>query len=160
MKSLKNIYSLDEFIMNESIKEAGNSNLENYMFFQNLELMKKNIETIMAMDPTKVDSILQNGHDWADDHISVATENIDQVTKFLTTTNESSYVSPQEKERAQREAEGRLKEQIKKIQEKIKEKPEKADIFKMELEIAHAKMTVFELQKQLKVVKERHEKMK
>jgi hypothetical protein len=86
MKSLKNIYSLDEFITNESIQEAGtNKNTENYMFFQNLELMKKNIETIMAMDPMKVDSILKDGHDWADDHISVATENIDQVTKFLST---------------------------------------------------------------------------
>ena len=156
MKTLRNIYSFDEFINENQIGEE----VENYMFFQNLEIMKKNIEMLMSLDPNKVDSTLQNGHDWASDHIAVAAENIDQVTKFLTTTNESSYVSPQEKERAQREAEARLKEQIKKIQEKIKEKPEKADIFKMELEIAHAKMTVFELQKQLKVVKERHEKMK
>lgn len=156
MKTLRNIYSFDEFINENQIGEE----VENYMFFQNLQIMKKNIEMLMSLDPNKVDATLQNGHDWAADHITVAAENIDQVTKFLTTTNESSYVSPQEKERAQREAEARLKEQIKKIQEKIKEKPEKADIFKMELEIAHAKMTVFDLQKQLKVVKERHEKMK
>ena len=155
MKTLQNIYSFEEYINENKISEE----VENYMFFQNLEIMKKNIEMLMSLDPNKVDSTLQNGHDWASDHITVAAENIDQVTKFLTTTNESSYVSPQEKERAQREAEARLKEQIKKIQEKIKEKPEKADIFKMELEIAHAKMTVFDLQKQLKVVKERHAKM-
>jgi hypothetical protein len=37
----------------------------------------------MAMDPSKVDAILKDGHDWASDHITVATENIDQVTKFL-----------------------------------------------------------------------------
>jgi hypothetical protein len=30
-----------------------------------------------------VDSILQNGHDWADDHISEAKTNIDQVFDFM-----------------------------------------------------------------------------
>jgi hypothetical protein len=114
----------------------------------------------MSLDPNKVDSTLQNGHDWAADHITVAAENVDQVTKFLTTTNESEYVSPQEKERKQREAELRLREQIRKIMDKIKENPEKADIHKLELDIAHAKLNVFELQAQLKMAKERHAKMK
>jgi hypothetical protein len=158
MKSLKNIYSLEEFI-NES-KNSVNEEVENYMFFQNLEVIKKNIETLMSLDPNKVDSTLQNGHDWAADHITVAAENVDQVTKFLTTTNESEYVSPQEKERKQREAELRLREQIRKIMDKIKENPEKADIHKLELDIAHAKLNVFELQAQLKMAKERHAKMK
>jgi hypothetical protein len=36
------------------------------------------------MDPIKMDEILKNGHDWAEDHISVANENLDQVTKFFT----------------------------------------------------------------------------
>ena len=66
----------------------------NYMFFSNLKQMKRQIEMIMEMDPNMIDEIIQNGHDWADDHISVATTNIDQVFKFLTREikKESQYV--------------------------------------------------------------------
>jgi endonuclease III len=42
----------------------------NYMFFSNLKQMKRQIEMIMEMDPNMIDDIIQNGHDWADDHIS------------------------------------------------------------------------------------------
>jgi hypothetical protein len=86
MKSLKNIYSLEEFIAESSLEAPKNpltEDVENYMFFQNLKVAKDNIEKLMAMDPSKVDAILKDGHDWASDHITVATENIDQVTKFL-----------------------------------------------------------------------------
>jgi hypothetical protein len=87
MKTLKNIYTIEEFIAEASSLEAPknsvNEELENYMFFQNLKVAKENIEKLMAMDPTKIDAILKDGHDWASDHITVATENIDQVTKFL-----------------------------------------------------------------------------
>lgn len=87
MKILKNIYSIDEFIAEASALEAPrnpvNEELENYMFFQNLKVIRENIDKLLAMDPSKVDAILKDGHDWASDHITVATENIDQVTKFL-----------------------------------------------------------------------------
>jgi hypothetical protein len=35
------------------------------------------------MDPDILDQILQQGHDWADDHITVAKENMDQVFDFI-----------------------------------------------------------------------------
>jgi hypothetical protein len=35
------------------------------------------------MDPEKINEIIQNGHDWADDHISEAKTNMDQVFDFL-----------------------------------------------------------------------------
>lgn len=154
MKTLKNIQSIEDFIsLNES------SDVEHYMFFGNLKTIKRNAETILAMDPQMVDSIIHNGHDWASDHVSVANDNLDQVADFLkdfSTSNEAAaYVSPQEKERLQREAEIRLKEQIKKITQKIKDNPGKADIHKLELDIAHSKMETFALQKQLKLLKER-----
>lgn len=67
---------------------------ENYMFFSNLKQMKRQIEMIMEMDPSTVDYILQNGHDWADDHISEAKTNMDQVFDFLKNEmdKESEYV--------------------------------------------------------------------
>ena len=55
----------------------------NYMFFSNLKQMKRQIEMMMEMDPSMIDDIIQNGHDWADDHISEAKTNIDQVFDFL-----------------------------------------------------------------------------
>jgi hypothetical protein len=65
--------------------------LENYMFFSNLKQMKRQIEMMMEMDPVMVDNILQNGHDWADDHISEAKNNMDQVFDFLKNEMDESY---------------------------------------------------------------------
>lgn len=67
----------------ESLGEGGDGRTENYMFFSNLKQMKRQIEILMEMDPMVVDSILQNGHDWADDHMTTAKENVDQVFDFL-----------------------------------------------------------------------------
>jgi nitrogen fixation/metabolism regulation signal transduction histidine kinase len=66
----------------------------NYMFFSNLQQMKRQIEMIMEMDKEVVNEIIINGHDWADDHISEAKTNIDQVFDFLKNEmdEESQYV--------------------------------------------------------------------
>lgn len=64
---------------NDFKKEGGKSN---YMFFNHLRVMKNNIEELMEMDQDKIDAILDE-HDWASDHISVASENLDQVYHFL-----------------------------------------------------------------------------
>ena len=37
----------------------------------------------MSLDPNYIDQVLQNGHDWADDHISKAKENLDHVYEFF-----------------------------------------------------------------------------
>jgi len=66
-----------------SVKEGGDGELENYMFFSNLKQMHRQIEMLMQMNPTVIDMILQNGHDWADDHISEAKNNMDQVFDFI-----------------------------------------------------------------------------
>jgi hypothetical protein len=75
-----------------SEQEIENSN---YMFFSNLKQMKRQIEMIMEMDPNMIDDIIQNGHDWADDHISEAKTNIDQVFDFLKNEmdRESQYIN-------------------------------------------------------------------
>jgi len=66
----------------------------NYMFFSNLKQMKRQIEMMLDMDPNMIDSIIQNGHDWADDHISEAKTNMDQVFDFFKNEMEkdSQYV--------------------------------------------------------------------
>lgn len=67
---------------------------ENYMFFRNLEQMKRQIEELQSIPTDQIEEILRNGHDWADDHISGAKTNIDQVFDFLKNEmdEESQYV--------------------------------------------------------------------
>jgi len=66
----------------------------NYMFFSNLQQIKRQCELLLELDEHMVDEILNNGHDWADDHITEAKTNIDQVFDFLMneTKKHESYV--------------------------------------------------------------------
>ena len=58
----------------------------NYMFFSNLEQIKRQCELLLQLDQDKVNQLLEDGHDWADDHVSSAKENIDQVFDFMMNT--------------------------------------------------------------------------
>jgi len=71
--------------VSENIEENFESGNENYMFFGNLENISKMAEEILEMDQEVVDDILMTGHDWAEDHISSAKENIQQVYEWLKT---------------------------------------------------------------------------
>lgn len=65
------------------IREGGDPNSQRYMFFSNLEQMKRQCEMLLDMDQQQIESILSNGHDWAQDHIAEAKNNMDQVFDFL-----------------------------------------------------------------------------
>lgn len=67
----------------KTVKEGGEGRTENYMFFSNLKQMQRQIEFLMEIDPQVIDMILQNGHDWADDHVTEAKTNMDQVFDFI-----------------------------------------------------------------------------
>jgi len=58
-------------------------NTSNYMFFENLKTIQRLIEELLTLDETEVDEIIESGHDWATDHISVAKTDIEQVYNFL-----------------------------------------------------------------------------
>lgn len=86
---------LSETDLNRLVKKIlAEQELENYMFFSNLKQMKRQIEMMMEMDPAMINQIIQNGHDWADDHISEAKTNMDQVFDFFKNEmdKESQYV--------------------------------------------------------------------
>ena len=68
----------------------------NYMFFSNLEQMKRQCELLLELDPRTVDEILMNGHDWADDHIATAKENVDQVFDFMMNETKRGELQPQD----------------------------------------------------------------
>jgi hypothetical protein len=54
-----------------------------YMFFSNLEQIKRQCEILLEKDEDEIESILENGHDWAQDHIAESKNNMDQVFDFL-----------------------------------------------------------------------------
>jgi len=55
----------------------------NYMFFSNLEQIKRQCEMLLDMDKSMLDEILLDGHDWADDHLTEAKVNLDQIFDFI-----------------------------------------------------------------------------
>lgn len=55
----------------------------NYMFFSNLKRIQDLSKMILEMDQEKIDGMLNNGHDWANDHVTVAKENLSHVFDFL-----------------------------------------------------------------------------
>ena len=67
----------------KKIKEAHNEGLINYMFFSDLEQMMRQIQEMLTMDKNQVDQILQNGHDWAQNHITTSKDDIEEVYNFL-----------------------------------------------------------------------------
>jgi hypothetical protein len=58
--------------------------LNRYMFFQNLKTIKMMVDELLEMDEKMVDSVLADGHDWADDHIATSKDDIEEVHNFLT----------------------------------------------------------------------------
>ena len=68
-------------LVKKVLKEEQES--ENYMFFGNLKQIARQCKMLLEMDEEMVDQILQDGHDWADDHVSEAKTNMDQVFDFI-----------------------------------------------------------------------------
>jgi hypothetical protein len=57
--------------------------LENYMFFSNLENMKEKIDALLKMDRKSVDKMLSDGHDWASEHIATSKDDVEEVYNWL-----------------------------------------------------------------------------
>lgn len=78
------IQRMSESDLNRLITKVLNEQkLENYMTFSNLEQIKRQAQMLLSMDQNMLDEIIQDGHDWADDHISEAKNNMDQVFDFF-----------------------------------------------------------------------------
>lgn len=84
MKKLDNI-------IKKVIKETKDNRSSRYMFFSNLEQMKRQCELLLDLDQDSIESILEQGHDWAQDHIAEAKNNMDQVFDFLMNETNSPH---------------------------------------------------------------------
>ena len=74
-----------EKLVKQVIKEGADheERSNRYMFFSNLEQMHRQTAMLLDMDQEMISNILENGHDWAQDHIAEAKNNMDQVFDFL-----------------------------------------------------------------------------
>jgi len=83
---------------------------DRYMFFSNLEQMRRQCDILLSKNRDEIDSILDNGHDWAQDHIAEAKNNMDQVFDFLMNeTSDESDLDDQSDEEEMVMMEGRKK---------------------------------------------------
>jgi hypothetical protein len=84
-------FDYEEGDFNEEISEDKDDDLfeqeepetDRYMFFSNLEQIHRQTGIMLEKDPEMIQSILDNGHDWAQDHIATAKESIDQTFDFF-----------------------------------------------------------------------------
>jgi len=53
------------------------------MFFGNLQTIKRAVDALLEMDPMMVDKVLNDGHDWAADHIATSKDDIQEVAEFF-----------------------------------------------------------------------------
>jgi hypothetical protein len=81
-----------EIPVDQDAHAESSGKMEHYMFFQNLKTIKHNIEEILSMDPTKVDAMISDGHDWAEDHITTAKEDIQQVADWARAGSEEESI--------------------------------------------------------------------
>jgi hypothetical protein len=83
---MRKIIKLKEEDLQNLVKKALKEQMqepENYMFFSNLQQIRRQCDMLLELDESMLEEILDNGHDWAQDHISEAKNNMDQVFDFL-----------------------------------------------------------------------------
>ena len=79
---MKHVQKFGDFRSEPKINES-HEEFTHYMFFQDVESIKRMCDKILAEDFKKVDQLLANGHDWAADHVAQAKSKIGEVTGFL-----------------------------------------------------------------------------
>lgn len=91
---MKKIVKLTESDLNRIVKKVlKEQEVADYMFFSNLQQIKRQCEIMLEMDPQQIDDIInEGGHDWADDHITEAKNNMDQVFDFLMNETSKEYI--------------------------------------------------------------------
>jgi hypothetical protein len=83
----ENVSHVFNFLSNKEVSEGMDSDMashnENYMFFANIESICRMVGKLLEFNQMEIDNVLGEGHDWAEDHISAAKENVQQVHDWL-----------------------------------------------------------------------------
>ena len=91
---MSKVIKLTERDLNILVKKVLKEQEEvNYMFFSNLEQLHRQTAILLDLGQDAVEGILDHGHDWAQDHVAVAKENIDQVFDFMMNEINTDHMS-------------------------------------------------------------------
>jgi len=124
-------------ISEDLIKKILKEQSDRYMFFSNLEQMRRQCDILLSKNRDEIDSILDNGHDWAQDHIAEAKNNMDQVFDFLMNeTSDESDLDDQSDEEEMVMMESEISEKVK------KNVPTNPSLWKSSLDWARARYKV------------------
>jgi hypothetical protein len=92
---------MKKIILNQSqyklLEKLVSEQEDRYMFFSNLEQIRDQANELLKYDRNKVEQLLDDGHDWAQDHVASSTESIDQVYDFMKNNfnNETNMIQEQ-----------------------------------------------------------------
>jgi len=74
--------------------EESEEEINRYMFFSNLQQIRRQADILLGMDQNMIERILDNGHDWAQDHIAEAKSFLDQVFDFFMNETKKTTETP------------------------------------------------------------------
>ena len=81
---MKKVIKLTEKDLARLVKKVVNEqHTDRYMFFSNLQQIHRQTGILLERNQEEIHQVLENGHDWAQDHIATAKESIDQVFDFF-----------------------------------------------------------------------------
>ncbi len=80
-------------LVKKILKETHDEKSKRYMFFTNLEQIRRQCDLLLDLDKDMIQQVLENGHDWAQDHIAEAKNNMDQVFDFLMNETNTEFDS-------------------------------------------------------------------
>lgn len=65
-----------------SCSGESNEKPKHYMFFGNLQIIMRAVQSIMSLDQSKVDQLLEE-HNWAVDHVATSADDLNEVAEFF-----------------------------------------------------------------------------
>lgn len=77
------IEQLEKLSEKKVILKENTQETKSYMFCQNLKTIKRMVDGLLELDEQRINNVLANGHEWAEDHISTSKDDIEEVHNFL-----------------------------------------------------------------------------
>lgn len=83
MYTTKEMLLLSGMLSEQEIFDEENREIKHYMFFSNLHTIKEKVDKLLSMDKKKIDKMLDEGHDWASEHIATSKDDVEEVYNWI-----------------------------------------------------------------------------
>ena len=89
MDEINKLLFLSGVITESEAYHENKSEIKHYMFFSNLHTIKEKVDTLLSMDKKKIDKMLDDGHDWATEHIATSKDDVEEVYNWIASAMKS-----------------------------------------------------------------------